>query len=176
VLLGSGNSAGTLRIREFLSRNGHPYSYVDLDNDTGAQRSIGQFQVTAAEVPVVICRGKTVLRNPTNRQVADCLGFNEGIDQQEMRDVIIDQTRVDAKSVDHCPGGTGQCHGDERCWTKPRADCGDVGCSIRAADTSSKARYLLWAGATPTSSSGMCIRLAPTGPIENDNEYVSREI
>lgn len=89
VLLGSANSAGTLRIREFLSRNGHPYSYVDLDNDTGVQEVLDRFQVTAAEVPVVICRGKTVLRNPTNRQVADCLGFNEGIDQQEMRDVII---------------------------------------------------------------------------------------
>src|ERR1700730_13842551 len=89
VLLGSGNSAGTLRIREFLSRNGHPYSYVDLDNDTGVQEVLDRFRVTAAEVPVVICRGKTVLRNPTNRQVADCLGFNEGIDQQEMRDVII---------------------------------------------------------------------------------------
>ena len=89
VLLGSGNSAGTLRIREFLSRNGHPYSYVDLDNDTGVQEVLDRFQVTAAEVPVVICGGKTVLRNPTNRQVADCLGFNEGIDQQEMRDVII---------------------------------------------------------------------------------------
>jgi thioredoxin reductase (NADPH) len=50
---------------------------------------LDRFQVTAAEVPVVICGGKTVLRNPTNRQVADCLGFNEGIDQQEMRDVII---------------------------------------------------------------------------------------
>src|ERR1700752_1417995 len=89
VLLGSGNSAGTLRIREFLSRNGHPYSYVDLENDTGVQEVLDRFQVTAAEVPVVICQGKTVLRNPTNRQVADCLGFNEGIDQQEMRDVII---------------------------------------------------------------------------------------
>src|SRR5260370_9254110 len=89
VLLGAGNSGGTLRIREFLSRNGHPYLYVDLDNDTGVQEVLDRFQVTAAEVPVVICGGKTVLRNPTNRQVADCLGFNEGIDQQEMRDVII---------------------------------------------------------------------------------------
>ena len=89
VLLGSSNSAGTLRIREFLSRNGHPYSYVDLDHDTGVQELLDRFQVTAAEIPVIICRGKTVLRNPTNRQVADCLGFNEGIDQQEMRDVII---------------------------------------------------------------------------------------
>src|SRR6201984_1075571 len=89
VLLGSGNSAGTLRIREFLSRNGHPYSYVDLVNRQGGQEVLDRFQVTAAEVPVVICGGKTVLRNPTNRQVADCLGFNEGIDQQEMRDVII---------------------------------------------------------------------------------------
>jgi thioredoxin reductase (NADPH) len=38
---------------------------------------------------VVICRGEVVLRNPTNRQVADCLGFNESIDQTQLRDVVI---------------------------------------------------------------------------------------
>jgi hypothetical protein len=38
---------------------------------------------------VVICRGQTVLRNPTNQQVADCLGFNESIDQTQLRDLVI---------------------------------------------------------------------------------------
>ncbi|MGB8933656.1 MAG: hypothetical protein WCC17_00955 [Candidatus Nitrosopolaris sp.] len=33
VLIGSMHSIGTLRIKEFLTRNGHPYSYIDLDHD-----------------------------------------------------------------------------------------------------------------------------------------------
>jgi len=65
------------------------HTRMSISTAIRAFRSMDRFQVTAAEVPVVICGGKTVLRNPTNRQVADCLGFNEGIDQQEMRDVII---------------------------------------------------------------------------------------
>jgi len=89
VVLGSNNSAGTLRIREFLSRNGHPYSYIDLDHDTGVQELLDRFHVDVSSVPVLICLGKLVLRNPTNEQVADCLGFNEGIDQGHLRDVII---------------------------------------------------------------------------------------
>jgi thioredoxin reductase (NADPH) len=89
VLLGSNNSSGTLRIKEFLTRNGHPYSYVDLETDSGVQETLDQFQVTASEAPVLICRGQSVLRNPTNQQVADCLGFNEGIDVTQVRDVII---------------------------------------------------------------------------------------
>lgn len=89
LLLGTSNSAGTLRIREFLSRNGHPYSYMDLETEASVQEALEQFHVTASEVPVLICRGKSVLRNPTNQQVADCLGFNEGIDVTEVRDVIV---------------------------------------------------------------------------------------
>jgi thioredoxin reductase (NADPH) len=89
VLLGSNNSAGTLRIKEFLTRNGHPYSYVDIETTSGVQETLDHFQVAAVDVPVLICRGQRVLRHPTNQQVADCLGFNEGIDLAQVRDVII---------------------------------------------------------------------------------------
>jgi thioredoxin reductase (NADPH) len=47
------------------------------------------FQVTASDVPIVICRRKNVLRNPTNRKVADCLGWNEGIDLTKVRDTVV---------------------------------------------------------------------------------------
>ncbi len=43
----------------------------------------------ASEIPVVICRGEIVLRNATNQQIADCLGFNETVDQTQMRDLVI---------------------------------------------------------------------------------------
>jgi thioredoxin reductase (NADPH) len=89
VVLGSSHSAGTLRIKEFLTHSGHPYSYLDLERDHGAQELLDRFQVTVDEVPVVICRGQFVLRNPSIRQLADCLGFNEAIDNAHLRDVVI---------------------------------------------------------------------------------------
>jgi thioredoxin reductase (NADPH) len=89
VLVGSNHCAGTLRVKEFLTRNGHPYSYIDLDRDADVQDLLDRFHIAAADVPVLICRGEVVLRNPTNQQIADCLGFNDAIDQSHMRDVVI---------------------------------------------------------------------------------------
>jgi thioredoxin reductase (NADPH) len=89
VLVGSTHCSGTLRIKEFLTRNGHPYAYVDLDRDTDVQALLDRFEVTAADIPVLICRGTVVLRNPSNGQIADCLGFNEAIDQTKLRDVVV---------------------------------------------------------------------------------------
>jgi thioredoxin reductase (NADPH) len=89
VLIGSTHSAGTLRIKEFLMRNGHPYSYVDLERDTDVQNLLDSFQVAASEIPVLICRGQLALRNPTNQQIAECLGFNESVDQIQVRDLVV---------------------------------------------------------------------------------------
>jgi thioredoxin reductase (NADPH) len=87
--VGSSHSQGTLRIREFLTRNGYPYVSLDLDRDASTQELLDRFQVDVADVPVVICRGTTVLRNPTNQQLATCLGFNEAIERTHVRDLII---------------------------------------------------------------------------------------
>src|SRR6185295_1366425 len=89
VLLGSTHSPGTHRIREFLTRNNHPYSYIDLDKDSGVQEVLDRFHISIHDVPVVICRGELVLRNPSNEELAECLGFNDAIDQTQMRDVVI---------------------------------------------------------------------------------------
>ena len=89
VLLGSIYSPGTLRVKEFLSRNGHPYTYVDLDRDAGVQELLDRFRVDSADVPVVICRGEAVLRDPTNEEIAECLGFNQAIDDTRIRDVVV---------------------------------------------------------------------------------------
>ena len=89
VLIGSTNSASTLRIKEFLMRNGHPYTFIDLERDPDVQTLLDSFHIASSEIPVVICRGKVVLRNPSNQQLADCLGFNEAIDQIQVRDLVI---------------------------------------------------------------------------------------
>jgi len=89
VLLGSNHCSETLRVKEFLTRNGHPYSYIDLDRDADVQELLDRFHITAADVPVLVCRGDVVLRSPTNQQIAGCLGFNDAIDQTQIRDVVI---------------------------------------------------------------------------------------
>jgi thioredoxin reductase (NADPH) len=70
-------------------RNGHPYSYIDLERDSDVQNLLDSFKVSASETPVLICRGQLALRNPSNQEIADCLGFNESIDQTQIRDLVV---------------------------------------------------------------------------------------
>ncbi|MGH9734719.1 MAG: FAD-dependent oxidoreductase [Candidatus Acidiferrales bacterium] len=90
ILMGSRHCADTLRLREFLTRNGQPYTYLDLDSDKGAQELLDRFQVALEEVPVVICGNSgAVMRNPSIQKLADCIGFNLNIDETQVRDLII---------------------------------------------------------------------------------------
>jgi thioredoxin reductase (NADPH) len=89
ILMGSRHSASTLRLREFLTRNAYPYTFIDLDTDATSQGLLDQFQIKVEEIPVVICGGHTVLRNPTTQALADCLGFNANVDPALIRDVVI---------------------------------------------------------------------------------------
>jgi len=89
VLVGSSHCAGTLRVKEFLTRNGHPHTYLDLDRDPAVQDLLDRLEVAATDVPVLICRGQVVLRNPTNQRIADCLGFNGSVDQTRIRDLVV---------------------------------------------------------------------------------------
>ena len=89
LLIGSGRSAATLRIKEFLTRNGHPFKYFDLDRDADVQDVLDRFHVDRGEVPVLISRGSAVLKKPSNQEIADRLGFNARIDAGHQRDVVI---------------------------------------------------------------------------------------
>jgi thioredoxin reductase (NADPH) len=89
VVIGSRNSAATLRVREFLVRNGQPHRYVDVDVDTDVAAMLEQLHVTADEVPILVCRGELVLKNPTDQQIAECLGLNAEIDFGVVRDVVV---------------------------------------------------------------------------------------
>src|SRR5262245_8465651 len=88
VVIGSTYNGGTLRIREFLTRNGHPFQFIDLDRDADAQELLERCHVGVADVPVLI-GVETVLRNPTNAQIADCLGLNEHVDHTRVNDLVV---------------------------------------------------------------------------------------
>jgi thioredoxin reductase (NADPH) len=90
ILMGSRHSANTLRLREFLTRNEHPYAYVDLDVDEDSQELLDRFEVKPEEIPVVVvCNARFVLRNPSMQEVADSIGLNSTVDQSLVRDLII---------------------------------------------------------------------------------------
>jgi thioredoxin reductase (NADPH) len=89
VLVGSPHSSGTLRIKEFLVRNGHPYTYLDVERHDDVQALLDRLKITIDEIPVVVCRGEKVLRNPTPEKLADCLGFNRDLRVEVVRDLLV---------------------------------------------------------------------------------------
>src|SRR3984957_12943205 len=89
VLIGSSNSADTMRLRAFLSRNGHPFTYVDVEKDSDVQTLLDHFDIRVTDIPVLICRGELVLRNPSNSEAAECFGLNTGIDEGAVYDLIV---------------------------------------------------------------------------------------
>lgn len=88
VLIGSRHLASTLRLQEFLTRNNQPYAFLDADRDPGVQSTLDSFGVGVADVPVLICSGRQVLRKPTIEEVAGSLGLNR-LSRDVVRDLVI---------------------------------------------------------------------------------------
>jgi len=89
ILVGSRHSADTLRIREFLSRNGRPYTYLDVESDAGVQELLERFGVRPEDLPALIVRGRLLLRKPTNLEVAVHFGFTQAVDQDKVHDLVV---------------------------------------------------------------------------------------
>jgi thioredoxin reductase (NADPH) len=89
VLIGSRHSADTLRLREFLSRNGHPCTYLDVESDAGVQDLLEKFGVRPEDLPALIVRGKLLLRNPTNVEVAEQFGFRSAVEPGKVHDLVV---------------------------------------------------------------------------------------
>jgi thioredoxin reductase (NADPH) len=89
VVIGSTHCAGTLRVKEFLTRNSHPYTYFDLDRDPEVQAMLDRFRVLPGEIPVLIARRELVLRNPGNHDIAEALSLNDPIDAKQVHDLVV---------------------------------------------------------------------------------------
>jgi thioredoxin reductase (NADPH) len=89
VLIGSEHSGDTLRLRAFLSRNGHPHTYINVDRDPDVETVLNQFGIRVTDIPVLVCRGQVVLRNPTNSEAAACFELNAGIDEGSVYDLVV---------------------------------------------------------------------------------------
>jgi thioredoxin reductase (NADPH) len=88
VLFGTKSSARTLALREFLTRNAHPFTYVDINTDHFATALMKKLCVRTSEIPVVYCNDRYVLRNPSISELAHCLDLNIDADKS-VRDVVV---------------------------------------------------------------------------------------
>jgi thioredoxin reductase (NADPH) len=88
VLFGTKTSARTLALREFLTRNAHPFTYVDINTDSFASNLMEKLCVRTSEIPVVYCNDRYVLRNPSISELAQCLDLNIDADKS-VRDLVV---------------------------------------------------------------------------------------
>ena len=89
VLIGSRHSPSSLRLREFLTRNAHPFIYHEVESDPDVQALLDRFHIGVADVPVVVCEGGQVLKNPSINALAAGLGLSPDLDVEATRDVVI---------------------------------------------------------------------------------------
>jgi len=89
VLVGSRHSGDTLRIRDFLSRNGRPYTYLDVESDPGVQDLLERFGLRPEDLPALIVRGKLLLRRPSNLEIAEHFGFSSAVEEDKLHDVVV---------------------------------------------------------------------------------------
>ncbi len=89
ILLGSRYSSSTQSIREFLSRNGQPFTYQDVEADPNVQVLLDRFHVGVADVPVILCRTGEVMKNPSIELLATRIGLSAELDASDVRDLTI---------------------------------------------------------------------------------------
>jgi thioredoxin reductase (NADPH) len=89
LVIGSRDSKETFKIREFLAKNGVPFRWIDLDTDPQVKKLLDQFQVTEADMPIVVWGRKLLLRNPSHRELADRLGLRQKLDSSTYDLVIV---------------------------------------------------------------------------------------
>jgi thioredoxin reductase (NADPH) len=80
-VIGSRYSADTFRVRDFLAKNHVLFTWVDVETEPQVDRLLKQFGVTEADTPVVACSTMLLLRNPSNRDLAERIGIRHPLEQ-----------------------------------------------------------------------------------------------
>lgn len=89
IVIGVFGSADMLRLENFLRRNGHPHRALDAENDGCAQTLLQRFVIQPEHLPIVLCPGGEILRNPSEGELARCIGLLKPIDGAQVYDTAI---------------------------------------------------------------------------------------
>lgn len=89
ILIGVAGSSDMLRLENFLTRNGHPHRSLDSGSDSCAQTLLKQFTIQPEHLPIVLCPGGQILHNPSEGELARCIGLLAAIDPNRVYDIVI---------------------------------------------------------------------------------------
>jgi thioredoxin reductase (NADPH) len=89
VIVGDEANADVLRLTNFLRRNGHPFHDLDPQKDISARTLLDRFEVTPEELPIVLCPAGQLLKNPSEDQLARCIGLVGKLDANKLFDVVV---------------------------------------------------------------------------------------
>ena len=89
VIVGAAENGDVLRLEGFLSRNGHPHQRLNPDTDSEAKALVERFRVDPGQLPIVLCPGGQLLRNPSETELARCIGLVGPIDPDRVYDVAV---------------------------------------------------------------------------------------
>src|SRR5713226_8398738 len=89
VIVGRAGNGDVLRLEGFLSRNGHPHQSLDAETDPEAKALIERFHIDPGQLPIVLCAGGQLLRNPSETELARCIGLVGPIDPNRVYDVAV---------------------------------------------------------------------------------------
>jgi thioredoxin reductase (NADPH) len=89
VIVGGDGNADVLRLENFLRRNGHPHQRLNPETDAEARALVERFQIEPGQLPIVLCAGGQMLRNPSDMELARCIGLMAPIDPNRIYDVAI---------------------------------------------------------------------------------------
>jgi thioredoxin reductase (NADPH) len=89
IIIGRSEDGDVLRLEEFLRRNGHPHQTLSPNVDPAAEALIERFHIDSAQLPIVLCPGGQLLRNPSEQDLARCLGLVGSIDSEHVYDVAV---------------------------------------------------------------------------------------
>jgi thioredoxin reductase (NADPH) len=89
VIIGREGDGDVLRLEVFLRRAGHPHQRLDPDHDPDARCLIERLGVAAEQLPIILCPGGQILRNPGEGELARCLGLVGRLDPDRTDEVAI---------------------------------------------------------------------------------------
>ena len=89
VLVGQPGSADLIRLQGFLARSGYPYVALDADADGQGRDLVHRLGILREELPLMVCPGGAILKNPTDNEAAVCLGVAQEIVSGAVYDVAI---------------------------------------------------------------------------------------
>ena len=89
IIVGRADNADVLRLQGFLRRNGHPHQLLNSETDDEAKALIERFHIDPGQLPIVLCPGGQMLRNPSEHELARCVGLVRPIDPARVYHVVV---------------------------------------------------------------------------------------